>query len=72
MMARCTPYCMVNDDSTSRMVATSTGVTSRTSPAGGHGVVSARRLKNAANRPEKNISSDASHTITPTCSRWGR
>ena len=29
-------------------------------------------LKNAANRPEKNISSEASHTMTPTWTRAGR
>ena len=41
-MARWTPYCMVNDDSTSRIVATSTGGTSRMSPFGGHTGVAAR------------------------------
>ena len=40
--------------------------------AGGQGEVAARRLKKAANSPEKNMSSDASHTITPTWRRWGR
>ena len=44
-MARWTPYCMVNDDSTSRMVATRTGGTSSRSPWGGQTGVSARRLK---------------------------
>ena len=34
-MARNTPYCMVNDDRTSRMVAMSTGGTSSLSPGGG-------------------------------------
>src|SRR5438270_10807314 len=72
-MARYTPYCMVNDDSTRRMVATRTGGTSSASPFGGQLWMAAdRMLKYATNSPEKNISSDANQTMTPTCSSLGR
>ena len=36
------------------------------SPFGGQTGVAALMLKNATSRPEKNISSEASHTMTPT------
>src|SRR5690606_27949967 len=40
-------------------------------PSGGHVVALARKVNHAANRPEKNISSEASHTTMPTCSGSG-
>ena len=41
---------------------------SSSTPAGGHTFASARSVKYAANRPPKNMSSDASHTTAPTAS----
>src|SRR5262245_1738806 len=58
-------------DATSTRVAAKVRAVSNSTPLAGHTSLTARSVKYAANRPAKNISSDASHTTTPTPSTDG-
>src|SRR3954447_16164531 len=57
---------MVKLDAVRTSVATAVRAVASSTPRGGHTRAEERSVKYAANRPAKNISSDASHTITPT------
>ena len=63
--------CIVPLDATSTAVATAVRGTSRSTPSGGQVDTLARSVNQATKRPLKNISSDASQTMTPTPSGVG-
>src|SRR6202034_942819 len=67
-----TAFCIVKLDETSTTVKQAARIVSRWVPAGGQTVCSERMVKNAANSPLKNISSEPSQIMTPMASIGGR
>ena len=63
---------MVKLEAISTTVATAVRAVASSTPSGGQTSFDDRSVKYAANSPAKNISSDASHTTTPTPSSDGR
>jgi len=63
---------MVNKEATRTKVNTVGSKRLISMPGGGHVGAWARRVKKAANIPEKNMNSEPSQMITPTPSREGR
>ena len=66
-----TAFCMVKLEDTRTRVKIPARTVSRWAPAGGHTEAWARMVKNAANREEKNMTSEPSQMMTPTASMDG-